>query len=62
MTDREMMMYDYLVEYGVVTSDELNLAFNMTDNGWSWTIDRVLQIRTGNANFDQWLAEQMEEE
>lgn len=58
MTDRAIRMYEYVVECGVATPEELNLAFNMTDMGWEDTIDRVIYIRTGYNDYNQWIEEE----
>lgn len=61
MTTAEMVMYDQLVEMGIATADELNLAFNMTDAGWAETLNKVLYIRTGFRSIAQMLEEEDEE-
>lgn len=55
MTSKEMMMYDCLVDCGVATTEELNLAFNLIDGGWVEVINRIVYVRTGFNTFDQWL-------
>lgn len=62
MTTEEMITYDMIVEYGIATPDELNLAFNMTNMGWKETLDRVVYIRTGYPTWDIYLMDEMEEE
>ena len=62
MTTEEMITYDMIVEYGIATPDELNLAFNMTNMGWKETLDRVVDIRTGYPTLDTYLMDEMEEE
>jgi hypothetical protein len=62
MTTVEMVMYDQLVELGIATPDELNLAFNMTDIGWTRTLNKVLYIRTGFRTIAQMLEAEDEEE
>lgn len=62
MTVLEMITYDMIVELGIATPDELNLAFNMTDNGWTWTFNRVVAIKTGYPSWDAYLMNEMEEE
>lgn len=61
MNTREMMMYDYVVECGVCTAEELNLVKNIGGT-WEEVIDLVVSIRTGYKTFDQWVECEMEEE
>lgn len=49
-------MYDYLIEYGVATEDEINLVTNI--NGYSiYTMLDILYARTGLHSFDQLIEE-----
>lgn len=57
MTTEEMVMYDWLVGEDIATPEELNLAFNMTDYGWTETLERVLYVRTGCRSIEQYLEE-----
>lgn len=62
MTDREMMMYDYVVECGVCTAEELNLVKNIKGGTWEEVINLVIDVRTGYHDFDQWIEAEAEEE
>lgn len=62
MTNEEMRRYDNIIECGIATADELNLAFNLTTCGWSETIDNVIYIRTGYTNYNDWISAEDEEE
>lgn len=55
MTIEEMVAYDIIVDNGIATPEELNLAFNMTNRGWSWTLNRVMFVRTGYSSLEQYL-------
>lgn len=57
MTVEEMTMYDWMVDNGIATAEELNLAFNLTSNGWKKTIEDVLCIRTGYRTIEQFMEE-----
>lgn len=57
MTDKEMRDYDLIVEYGIATAKELNLAFNLVGNSWTETFNKVIYIRTGYRNLEQYIAE-----
>lgn len=62
MTTNEMIKYDMMIEYGVATAEELNLARNLADGTWNEVLDRVCYIRTGYKTFEQYLEEEMEAE
>lgn len=62
MTAKEMEMHDMTVEYGIATSEELNLARNLVSGSWEEIINSVIYIRTGYRTFDQYFEELMEEE
>lgn len=61
MTDIEMRTYDFLVESGVATAEELNLARNLVSGTWTEVLNAVLFIRTGYRSLEQWIAEEMED-
>ena len=58
MTVEEMTMYDWMVDNGIATAEELNLAFNLTSNDWTKTIEDVLYIRTGYRTIEQFMEEE----
>lgn len=62
MTTYEMIKYDMMIEYGVATAEELNLARNLADGTWNEVLDRVCYIRTGYKTFEQYIQAEMEEE
>ena len=62
MTTNEMIKYDQIVEYGIATADELNLARNLVDGEWNEVLDRVCYIRTGYRTFEQYIEAEMEED
>lgn len=62
MTTNEMIKYDMMIEHGIATADELNLARNLVDGEWNEVLDRVAYIRTGYRTFEQYIMEEMEEE
>ena len=61
MTTEEMVMYDMMVELGVATSEELNLARNLVSGSWKEVLTQVLDIRTGYKSIEQMLEEEEEE-
>lgn len=62
MNAYEMEMYDYLVEAGIATAEELNLARNLVDGEWEEVLSQVLYIRTGYHTLEQMMDEEEEED
>lgn len=62
MTTNEMIKYDQMIECGVATAEELNLARNLMDGSWNEVLDRVCYIRRGYRTWEQYLECEMEEE
>lgn len=62
MTTKEMVMYDQLVDMGIATTEELNLARNLMSGSWTEVLEAVLFIRTGYRSLEQMFeAEDMDE-
>lgn len=61
MTNREMEMYDYIVETELATAEEINLVRCICSGSWEEILNKVVYARTGE-DFDQWVAKLMEEE
>ena len=55
MTDKELQMYDFMVETGIATASELNLAKYLVDGTWEEVLNAVLYARTGYRTFDQYI-------
>lgn len=53
MTTEEMVMYDQLVDMGIATAEELNLARNLVSGSWEDVLTSVLYIRTGYRSIEQ---------
>lgn len=62
MTKDEMIKYDMMVEYGIATAEELNLAKNLVSGNWNEILDLVCYVRTGYKTWEQYLESEMEEE
>ena len=60
MTTEEMVMYDMMVELGVATSEELNLARDLVSGSWKEILTQVLDIRTGYKSIEDMLEEEEE--
>lgn len=58
MTTEEMVMYDMMVELGVATSEELNLARDLVNGSWKEILTQVLDIRTGYKSIEEMLEEE----
>lgn len=61
MTTEEMITYDQIVEMGIATAEELNLARNLVSGSWEDVLRSVIYIRTGYRSLEQ-LIEAEEEE
>jgi len=61
MTTEDMIMYDYLVDEGIATSDELNLARNLMNGTWLEVLNAVLYVRTGYRSIEQMIEAEDEE-
>lgn len=62
MTQEEMMKYDQMIEWGIATAEELNLARNLMDGSWNDVLDAVCYVRTGFRTFEAFIKEEMGEE
>ena len=62
MTTNEMVMYDELVELGIATPEELNLAHNLVSGTWEEVLNSVLFVRTGYRSIQQMVEAEDEEE
>lgn len=61
MTTAEMILYDMMVECGIATPEELNLARCLVSGTWEEVLNQVLYIRTGYRTWEQ-LIESEEED
>ena len=61
MTMEEMHLYDYLVEEGLATAEELNLARNLLSGSWLYVLNSILFVRTGYRSLEQYLDAEEEE-
>ena len=62
MTVEEMIQYDQMVEMGIATADEINLARNLMSGEWVEVLNSVLFIRTGYRSMAQMIEAEEEEE
>lgn len=61
MTTKEMNAYDYMVDSGIATAEELNLVKNIKGGTWMEVIDTVVSVRTGYNSLDQYIECEMED-
>lgn len=47
MTVEEMVLYDEIVDRGIATSEELNLARKLLYGSWEYVLNKVIYARTG---------------
>ena len=62
MTTNECVKYDMMVEMGIATPDELNLARNLVNGSWEEVLNAVCYARTGYRTFEQYLECEMEDD
>ena len=62
MTDKEMRMYDQMIEWGIATAEELNLARNLVNGSWEDVLNQVCFVRTGYATFEDYIDFEMGDE
>ena len=62
MAQEEMMKYDQMVEWGIATAEELNLARNLLSGSWNEVLDAVCYVRTGYKTWENFIENEMEEE
>lgn len=62
MTTNECIKYDMMVEMGIATPEELNLARNLVSGSWNEVLDMVCDIKVGYKTFEQYLECEVEEE
>ena len=62
MSLKEMHLYDYMVETGIATAEELNLARNLVSGSWLEVLNSVLYVRTGYRSLEQLQDAEDEEE
>lgn len=61
MTDKEMRQYDLMVEWNIATAEEINLVKRIVGDSWEETIDSISWVRTGYADFDDYLQAEVED-
>ena len=62
MTNKEMWMWDVLVDYCIATEDEICLVRECMQGTWTEILEAVLYARTGQNDFDEFLCEVMGDE
>ena len=58
MTTEEMVIYDQLVDMGIATAEEINLAYNVAGGNWIGVLNKILYVRTGYRSIEQMLEEE----
>lgn len=62
MTTNEMITYDMIVELGIATVDEINLAFNVAQTTWTELLNRIVYARTGYRTLENYMESEDEED
>lgn len=55
MTEREIKMYDTVIELGIATERELSLARQLVDGSWTEVIEAVIFARSGYRTLEQFI-------
>lgn len=58
MTQKEILMYDTIVDYNIATPEEINLVRNLVSGSWGEILNQIVQVRTGYNTIDQYLEEE----
>lgn len=61
MTTHEIETYDYIVDLGIATQEEINLVRNVLNGSWEDIFNAIIFARTGYRTVEQYI-EMMEEE
>ncbi|WP_405285596.1 hypothetical protein [Methanobrevibacter sp.] len=51
-----------IVELGIATADEINLAFNVAQTTWTELLNRVVYARTGYRTLEDYMESEDEED
>lgn len=62
MNEKEVKMYDEVIELGICTTEELNLVKNAMGGTWEFVINRVVSVRTEYDTLEQYIKCELEEE
>lgn len=62
MTQKEIMLYDQMVENDIATAEEINLVRNIVDGSWEEILNEICYARTGYRDLDQYFEAEMEEQ
>lgn len=60
MTENEIREYDYIVELGIATTEEINLVRNVLDGSWTDIYNAIIYARTGYRTIEQYIESEME--
>lgn len=55
MTEREIKMYDTVIELRIATERELSLARQLVDGSWTEIIEAVIFARSGYRTLEQFI-------
>ena len=62
MTDKEIEMYDYMVEIGMATPQEINLVKNIHGGSWEEVLNAIVHVRTGYQSLEQYMECELNED
>lgn len=62
MTEREIRIYDAVVDLGIATPDEINLVRCVKDGTWEQILNSIIYARTFYRDIDQYIECELEED
>ena len=62
MTQKEIMIYNQMVENSIATAEEINLVRNLVAGSWEEILNQICFVRTGYRTLDQYFEAEVEEE
>ena len=60
ITDEEIRAYDYIVESGIATAEEINLVRSVLDGTWTDIYNAIMYARTGYNSLEQYIEYEMQ--
>ena len=54
MTDREVKIFDFIIEYGIATGEEVDLVYDIKGGSYEEVLNAILYYRTGYRNIEHY--------
>lgn len=62
MTNREIRIYDNVVDLGIATKEEISLVRHIKDGTWEQVLNLIIFARTGYKTIDQYIDCELDED